>query len=73
MKNLSSRNFFNAIHGTSFDTEATDCTAPGVDKILLTICDNGMLWADKPAVIATYAEAGYFKLDLSHGSIIGKN
>ena len=73
MKNLSRRKFFNAIHRASFNTEAAECAAPGVDEILLAICNNGMLWAYKPAVIATNTKAGNFKLDLSHGSIIGKN
>jgi hypothetical protein len=73
VKNLSRRKFFYTIHWASLNTEATESTAPGVDKILLTICDNGMLWADEPAIIATNAESSNFKLDLSHGSIIGKN
>jgi hypothetical protein len=50
-KKLSSRDFFDAIYRTNFDTKTTLSTAPIIDKVIIPVRNNGVLWTNQTTVI----------------------
>ena len=59
-------NLFDAVDGTDFDAEATEGAAPGVDGVISSVCDDGILRADKMTIVAGYAGGGDLKFLNTH-------